>query len=182
MDSKAPSTAFNPDLDWSQVRETVRMLHAAIAQIKLSMTEGEDSVASLMDSFTTLAGRTASIGEAAKQLPAGAEKDTIQANILAVQASVQSAIIAFQFYDKLTQRLEHAAHSLKALGGLVGDQSRLFNPYEWKGLQDSIKSRYTIQADQAMFDAILRGASVEVALQLMVDNQSDQPPEDVELF
>ena len=180
--SEAPSTAMNPDLDWSQVRETVRMLHAAIAQIKLSMTEGEDSVEHLTDTFTTMVGRTTSIGEAAKQLPDGPEKATIQQNIHAVHDEVQSAIVAFQFYDKLTQRLEHAAHSLKALGGLVGDQSRLYSPYEWKGLQDAIQSRYNIESDRAMFKAILEGATVEEALKLMQALAAEEPEHDIELF
>lgn len=182
MNSTAPSTAVKPDLDWSQVRETVRMLHAAIAQIKLSMTEGNDSVASLTDSFTTLVGRTSSIGEAAKQLPDGPEKDTIQKNIQSVHEEVQSAIVAFQFYDKLTQRLEHASHSLNALGELVDDQARLYSPYEWKGLQNSIKSRYTIEADRAMFDAILNGATVEEALQLMLELSCHEQDSAIELF
>ncbi len=36
------SSAQNPDLDWSQGRETVRMVNLAVAQIEMSMTEGDD--------------------------------------------------------------------------------------------------------------------------------------------
>ena len=35
---------------------------------------------------------------------------------------VQQSIIAFQFYDKLVQRLAHVCHSLSALSNLVVDQ------------------------------------------------------------
>lgn len=31
-------------LDWSQVRETVRMINLAVAQIEMSMNEGDDSI------------------------------------------------------------------------------------------------------------------------------------------
>ena len=41
------SKANQPDLDWSQVRETLRMLHLAVAQIDMSLREGEGSVQTL---------------------------------------------------------------------------------------------------------------------------------------
>ncbi|MDQ7073389.1 MAG: hypothetical protein Q9N32_08015 [Gammaproteobacteria bacterium] len=51
------SSANKPDLDWSQVRETVRMMNLAVAQIEMSMTEGDDSVETLTNAFTTMADR-----------------------------------------------------------------------------------------------------------------------------
>ena len=52
----SPSTSANPDLDWSQIRETVAMLNLAVAQIAGTLTEGDDSVRTLVDSFTSMAG------------------------------------------------------------------------------------------------------------------------------
>jgi hypothetical protein len=52
----SPSTASSPDLDWSEVRETVLMLYLAVGQIEVSMRDGEDSVNHLTDSFTSMAG------------------------------------------------------------------------------------------------------------------------------
>ena len=45
-----------PDLDWSQVRETVRLLNLAVTHIEESMRDGDDSVEHLADSVTTMAG------------------------------------------------------------------------------------------------------------------------------
>ena len=52
-----PSDARNPDLDWSQIRETVMMLSLALAQIERSMTDGDDSVNALTELFDRREGR-----------------------------------------------------------------------------------------------------------------------------
>lgn len=176
-----PSTAYNPDLDWSQVRETVMMLNLAVAQIVHSLQDGDESITTLGDSFTTMVGNIEMARSAAEQLMASAEKDTILSNCEVASEKIQQAIVAFQFYDRLSQRLSHVAKSLASLGGLVGDQSRLYNPYEWRGLQEKIKSRYTLETERRMFEAILNGVSVEEAMHLIDDAVSHQH-DDIELF
>ena len=49
--STIKSSASNPDLDWSQVRETVSLLRLAAAQVDFSMRDGEKSVNALTDSL-----------------------------------------------------------------------------------------------------------------------------------
>lgn len=179
-----PSAAENPDLDWSQVRETVIMLNVAIAQIETALRNGDDSVNSLADSFTSMVGHVETIGAAAQELPDSQEASVIDENCHAVSEKMQHVIVAFQFYDKLTQRLSHLSNSLGALSELVDNPARLYNPYEWKGLQQKIKSKYTVDADRAMFDAILKGHSMEEALKICENASSEEKAdnEDVELF
>ena len=55
MTTFAGSSAAQPDLDWSQLRETILMLNLAVAQIDQSMNEGHSSVSVLSQSFTALA-------------------------------------------------------------------------------------------------------------------------------
>jgi hypothetical protein len=55
MSTTARSTSANPDLDWSQLKETIVMLNLAIAQIDQSLHEGTSSVDTLASSFTALA-------------------------------------------------------------------------------------------------------------------------------
>ena len=52
MTTSAGSTSINPDLDWSQLKETILMLNLAVAQIDQSMNEGNASVEALAGSFT----------------------------------------------------------------------------------------------------------------------------------
>jgi hypothetical protein len=177
-----PSQPNKPDLDWSQVKETVMMLNLAVSRIEKAMKDGDDSVTTLADLFTSIMGNVGIIGRAADKLADSHEKETIKSNFDMVSKKMNEAIVAFQFYDLLTQRLAHISHSLAALADLVADPERLYNPYEWFGLQDMIKSKYTMDFDRAMFEAVVNGATVEEALKLS-RNAPEKPDEDnVELF
>jgi hypothetical protein len=184
--NRSPSTAQNPDLDWSQIRETVRMLHLSVAQISMAMRDGDDSITSLSNSFATMIDSVKAIDLAAQQLPDEDDEITqaIVANCTTVTDQMHSAIVAFQFYDKLSQRLNHVNHSLEALANLVDDNRRLYNPYEWQDLQQKIRSQYSMREEQEMFDALLAGASIVEVLQLFEDKrrQGDVADNDIELF
>ena len=158
------STAAKPDLNWSQVKETVLMLNVAVSHIDKTLRDGDDSINTLVESFTSLVGKAQTIKKAAGNLPETEEKSTILGNCQDIASKVNGAIIALQFYDKLSQRLSHISHSLGSMAELINNPDQLFNPYEWHGLQEMIKSKYTNETDRAMFDAILNGASVEEAI------------------
>ncbi len=191
------SSARNPDLDWSQVRETILMLALAVAQIEMSMRESDGSVEVLSNSFTSMVGQVKMIERTVAALPDSVEmtdaKTAIIISCATVSEMMHSAIIAFQFYDKLTQRLNHVTGSLGSLADLVNDQRRLYNPYEWLGMQEKIKSRYTMEEERLMFDAIMQGKTVKQALAIYVqaiedrkqktaDSSSGGDEDDIELF
>ena len=167
-------------MDWSHVKETVKMLNLSVARLEHAMSDGEDSVETLTDSFTSLAASISTMGTAASDLPESDIKDTILRNWNSVSDKVHSSIIAFQFYDKLTQRLVHISKTLAEMTALVESDERINDPYEWKGLQEMIKSKYTLDSDIAMFDAILAGKSVEEILKEA--RESYKEDNDIELF
>lgn len=178
--TKTTSIAKKPDLDWSQVRETVRMLNLAVAQTEMSMKEGNESVDTLTDAFTTMVARVQVIEKMVKS-DDGIDTDQIMEQCEAVADEMQHAILAFQFYDKLSQRLSHVSHSLDALGNLVSDSGRLYNPIEWTLLQEKIISKYSMPAEHQMFELVMQGKSVEEILK-----QSPPPAQnnddDIEFF
>lgn len=183
------STAHQPDLNWSQIRETILMMGVAIGQIEHAMTEGHDSVGTLAESFANMFHKLNAIRDTAKALPpevlnteAG---QTILSNSIDAARSTDNAIIAFQFYDRMSQRLQHVCDSVDALAALVSDSSRLYNPAEWVNLQTQIRSKYTMEEERLMFDAILKGASVKEAIataQAALSNRKQEPDNDLELF
>lgn len=189
------STARNPDLDWSQVRETILMLALAVAQIEISMRDSDGSVEVLSNSFTSMVGQVKMIERTTAALPDTPEvaeaKATIIENCALVGETMHAVIIAFQFYDKLTQRLSHVTSSLGTLADLVSDVRRLYNPYEWLGIQEKIKSRYTMEEERLMFDAMMEGKSVKQALAIYTRAMEERKnkaavsggdEEDIELF
>jgi phage-related protein len=187
-DLKIKSTAAAPDLDWSQVRETILMLGLAIGQIEMAMRDSDESVTVLTDSFTTMAGSLQAIIDAAHKLPQDettAElRGAIEQNSDFLSGHIQQAIMAFQFYDRLVQRMDHVCRSIDGLAELISDKNRLFQPGEWVAIQQQIRSKYTMESERIMFDAMLGGASIAEALALCKDSAPQDKPagDDIELF
>jgi prophage DNA circulation protein len=162
------SNSAAPDLDWSQVRETVKLLNLAVSHIEESMHVGDDSIDTLTDSFTTMAGDIQSIQKSVEELP-DSVSSTLSKEMAdkcsSLKQQVHNAIIAFQFYDRLIQKLTHVSHSMDTMADLIIDQARLFNPHEWTALQEKIRSSYTMESERLMFDALMNGASIQEAME-----------------
>jgi len=169
------SRARTPDLDWSQVQETVLMLQLKIVQIEGAMRDGENSVQSMAPSFMGMAGILDGLQARVADAP------ELQADIQEMQQRVQQTIMSFQFFDRLVQRLDHVSKGLEGLSRLVADRQRLYSPEEWVALQEGIRAMYTTTEERAMFDAVMAGMPVQEALETF-----RAPPDagagDVELF
>lgn len=177
--------AHEPDLDWSQVLETVLMLELSAGQIEAAMKDSNTSVEVLTDSFTSMAGLMGALTRTLNNLPDNDEttevKGTLRRNADELSGMVQHSIIAFQFYDKLVQRLSHVCHSLSTLSDLVKDPNKRFLPNEWVILQEKICSKYTTVEEVEMFEAVLNGMPVREALERYISSFRDKGS-DVELF
>lgn len=180
------TTAHAPDLNWSQVRETVLMLELAAGQIEAAMRDSGASVDVLTGSFTSMAGYMQTISETVAALPEQGEGAATRQALLGaadqVSGMVHQAVIAFQFYDKLAQRLGHVTHSLGDLSDLVGDTKRIFNPQEWADLQQRIRAKYTTPDECEMFEAVMRGVPASQAIEQYVAALKNKPDDDIELF
>lgn len=183
------STAQRPDLDWSQVRETILMMELAVAQIETAMKDSDGSVGVLADSFTSMMDSIRLINDEVRALPDDeknhAMHQAISGHCEEVISRMQSVIIAFQFYDKLTQRLNHVSRSIDGLANLIGSPGRLYNPEEWRKLQELVRSKYTMEEERVMFDAITRGMNISQALALYhtaVQEKKQREEGDIELF
>jgi len=179
------STANRPDLDWSQVKEVVLMLKLAAAQVEFSLKDGSNSVNTLTDSFTSMAGsikaiELSSAGLFEKYKVTESDQETVVDNCQQVADKMQQAIVAFQFYDTLVQRMDHVVNSLSKLGDLVSDPARLYSPHEWGALQEVIRSRYTMEKERELFDAILNGGDMIEVLEKM--HQVATSEDNIELF
>lgn len=179
-----PSTASRPDLDWSQVRETLMMLNLAMAQIEMALRDSGGSVEVLTNSFTGMYGNLMALVEQVHSLPDSPVKQSIEETGTAVSGQMQHAIVAFQFYDRLSQRLSHVCRSLDDLNGIVGDPARLYNPYAWHALQQKIRAKYTMEDEKLMFDKLLETGDVQAALEQYVNAKQSVAGDssDIELF
>lgn len=190
--SNPGSSSDNPDLNWSQVRETISMLCLAMAQIETSLNDSSKSVDVLTGTFTEIANNAQSIVNTLQQSANGEELEANREDMMAKASSVLSkmnhAVVAFQFYDRLSQKLGHVNESLNHLGDVISDSSRLFNPSEWSKIQTEIRTNYTMECERMMFDLIMKGATIREALELyrhefdLLDVANDDSEDDIELF
>ncbi len=173
-----------PDLGWSQLKETILMINLAIAQIDHTMHEGNQSIDTLADSFTVLADIINDINDSLDELPDGAVKDKLVSSSQQASDKVAAAIVAFQFYDKLSQRLNHVSSDLANLSELISDPNSLYSPPRWKELQLSIREKYTMEEERAMFDKVLSGTPIDQAIREFIEEteQNKSRNDDVELF
>lgn len=177
----AYSNSKSPDLDWSQVRETIKLLNLSAAQVDVILQESELSVNTLTESFTDIVESMQMISNHLSTLDTSDMKDEVLECCSKTNAKIQSGIIAFQFYDRMQQCLQHVSSNLRGLSKLVENPERLYKPNEWHEFQDQIRSRYTMESEKTMFDDILQGKSVEDAIALKSDRQKSES-EDIELF
>lgn len=183
--AKSGTALHISDSSWCQVRETTLMLELATGQIEAAMKDSNASVDVLTDSFTTMAGYLQMMTDTLGALPDEGQIGDTKKNILEtanhVTGMVHQSIVAFQFYDRLTQRLAHVSHSLAELNDLVGDKQRVLSPQEWIALRDKIRSKYTSVDECAMFDAVMSGMSVHEALDHYISDIKDKG-NDIDLF
>ena len=167
------------ELEWDQVNETIRLLTVSIAQISLSLKVGNRSVDAVGAAFESLLADIESIGR-------NLEGEQQMARQLCNNAAEQTRnfIFAFQFYDELSQRLDHVSRGLAGLSDIIADSERFGLPEEWQALKDAIRSKYTIQDEIEMFDAVMAGMDIDEAVQHVIDgrDQSQQQNNEVELF
>ncbi|MDH5518732.1 MAG: hypothetical protein OEY36_13095 [Gammaproteobacteria bacterium] len=177
------------DDDWSQVRETIVMLNLATAQIEYSMSDGDESIDVLAESFTSMSEGIGAISKAVQSFARYSNIDPILHKEVTehcdqLSGEIQKSIIAFQFYDKLVQRLSHVRNSMTSLTDLIGDEQTLNSAEAWKKLQADVRNAYTMEEDKEMFDAILSGKPIIDVLHEMVTKKhtAAATEEDIELF
>lgn len=178
--------AHDPGPDWSHLRETVLMMELAVAQVEAAMTDSNASVDALTGTFTTMANTIKLINERISGLADTEATAPVKTELVMatnnVAGMVNQAIVAFQFYDRLSQRLGHVNNGLAWLAELVGDQKQASSAAAWAELQGKIRARYSMPEEIEMFEAVLlRGLTVEQAIREFMEKMNSKG-DDIELF
>jgi hypothetical protein len=149
------------DEDWNHLEQTLKMLSLAIAQIETALHEGDLESANIASTFIE-------INSQAKQLSRN-EIDA-QSACKNIENQTMNAVIAFQFYDRLSQRVDHVQNGLRKMVDIIGDHKAISDPEKWKRSQDDIKASYTMEAERLMFDRIMQGEELEEVLKIYRHN------------
>lgn len=167
------------DKNWSQLRETVLILNVAVARIEHAMLEGDDSFTAISGSFVEIVNSSKQITLSANELEESPSKTKIEEGCQDISKRVSDSIIAFQFYDKLSQRMTLVSKTLNSLTELLKEPHKTNIQEEWLGLQNTIRSKYTLDSDQKMFDDVLKGMSIDEALKIAVKETTEN---EIEFF
>lgn len=173
MNTASPSqdlSANGQPPNWSHIQETITMLYLSVCQIESSMKDSGNSVDQLTQSFTELALHSREVDEHVQNLSDVSEiqafKSEVSNTAREMQEKINQAITAFQFYDRISQRLDHVSKSLESMTDLMSSPIELKDPQAWQLIQDRVKNSYTMESERLMFEHILRGASVKEALEI----------------
>jgi len=153
-----------PNSDSNQAQETVKLLTLSATQVDVILQESDLSVNTLTESFTDIIKNMQMINNHLLSIEASDPRNEALACCSETKEKIQTAIIAFQFYDRMQQCLQHVTSNLRGLSKLVESPDKVFNPSEWHKLQSQIRSRYTMESEKVMFDAILQGKSIDEAI------------------
>jgi hypothetical protein len=104
-----------------------------------------------------------------------------------INSEIQNSVVAFQFHDRISQRLHNVTNALHSLSDLINSIERMGDPDEWRQLQNTIKQSYSMESERLMFEHIMLGASVDDALAIYRHHFDDLPEtddsgDDIEVF
>lgn len=180
-----------------EVQETIMVLNLSVAQIELSITDGDNSVNTLIDSFSYMSKHIEEIEESTKKI---AELSGVLEGMdehhqsLLLQTGelsnkMQQAIIAFQFYDKLSQRLDHVSKGLSGLADIVSHEMHAQDEAEWEAFKTSVRKGTTMREEEELFELIFdQELPAEKAIEIMKSrlreriHANEEDAEEIEFF
>jgi len=122
-----------PDSDltsWHYTQDTLLMLSVSVAQIRSILNDGGESVSELVESFVNLADTFNNL--------VSRKTDIDHTDLVEVKRQIEHGIVAFQFYDRISQRLDHVSNSLQQMGTIIGDENKRIDPNQWQEFQKNI--------------------------------------------
>ncbi len=182
-----------------EVQETILMLNLSVAQIELSISDGDNSVNTLIDSFAFMSEHIQQI-QASSQHIADLANDESEGGInehqslLINEASelsqkMQQAVIAFQFYDKLSQRLEHVSRGLSGLAEIVSHEMHVKDEAQWERFKATVRKGTTMREEEELFELIFdMNMPVNEAIAVMKErmrermNSAEEAEDDIDFF
>lgn len=156
-----------PLADWTPEQQIAHMLELCEAQMESALCESDLAVDSLVKAFSGLA-------ETARAMKAAAATFTpeqravlgdldLKKQMESIERQMGSAVVAFQFYDKLTQRLGHVRYSLSTLALFVCDREQATQREQWRRLFTTLKRLYRTEEEKQIFQMMVEGASADEA-------------------
>ncbi|MDP6166089.1 MAG: hypothetical protein QGI54_08120 [Gammaproteobacteria bacterium] len=185
--TKSTPTPVNNE---SHIDQTLTMLEIAIAQIRASLYESNADVDMLTRNCSSIANNIRSINNSVNSLSdshldTNAEVALLNTEAQKAHAKISQAVVGFQFFDRMSQRLSHVMESLEQVSSLLKDPLRIQDTAAWMQLQSDLHDSYSMETERVIFESIVNGASTEETIALYheaSDQEHVKADEEAELF
>lgn len=178
------SESFSAAVHADDSLETVQSLELAITQINMALKEADDSIIELIGAMSSMAGCVQRIdtklGELHQCSDTAFAVDELKMNCKQAETSMQQAVTAFQFYDRLSQRFLHINENLHAVSSVIKAPDQQ-HPALWKNLHDKVRSIYSLEQEQHMQQTLLNSLPDNKASK-QIDPALEKSFSDIELF
>jgi hypothetical protein len=150
---------------WTPEQQIARMLALCEAQMESALSESDVAVEALIKSFAGLIEAGQALGSLGDKIPPAADAGAadLARQLDALRKQTAAAVVAFQFYDKLTQRLGHVRYSLSALAMFVCDRAKSGEREQWQRLFSTLRRLYRTEEERELFKLMVDGATAEEA-------------------
>ncbi len=159
-------------------REIHSFLELAFAQLDGAVKEADGRVDRLSHALVDL---RKGLDEITQLLAQHASPAMLAASIERMNEEVSDAVVAMQFYDKLTQRLAHVREGLALPKALI-DAGPQPKSAHFDEVCAQIRARYSMVEERVVFDFLLRGTGPEQMLEALMDLRGATNPGELELF
>lgn len=170
---------FTPEL------QMANMLGLCEAQMESALQESDKAVDALIQAFTCLVDATRSVSSLTENLPPELKETVagdLEQQVATISKQMGAAVMAFQFYDKLTQRLGHVRYSLSTLALFVCDRTQANEPDQWKRLLNTLRRLYRTEEERQIFQMIMDGIAKEAQSEAESNTAEETKAGEVELF
>ena len=145
--------------------EAGALLDLFAAQLQGAMDESEVRVNALTEAFSAM---DEQIEVLLKQMNSAADIDQARLAVFEycrlMRAGSGKIVAAFQFYDRLTQQIQHVQNGLSAVAGALYTAARTPRSVRWPQVYSSIRERFTIERERLMFDLLIGHIEADTAL------------------
>jgi hypothetical protein len=152
--------------DWTPEQQMAHMLELCEAQMESALSESDVAVDALIKAFSGLVDTARSVSAMTESLPPELKQvasSNLNQQVDAISKQMAEAVVAFQFYDKLTQRLGHVRYSLSTLAMFVCDRAQTSQRDQWRRLFTTLRRLYRTEEERQIFNIMVEGASAEEA-------------------
>jgi hypothetical protein len=183
QNNQEQNSASAARVPWTPEQQAARMLALCEAQMEGALHDSEESVNHLIVAFAAI---NASVNELRKLAKPGSTSassaQSFELQLNKMQQQMDSAVVAFQFYDKLTQRLGHVRYSLSTMALFVCDRQNSQHPEHWEKLLYTLGRLYRTAEEREIFDSITGTLSSHAHQQTSQLSTHNAPAGSIELF